>query len=323
MKRKIFLSLLIVAAFALCTCEEDFNPYGDLRNNYILNCIISNDTTIQFATITHSYMVENVNPLSYTTDPVVEGADIRISFDDSARVFSQSTKERTDQSRYTTPASFYYSANFNVVSDKRYVIDAHLSNGIRLRGETTTPPPVAFDPWRCDTLIPSVGKDWVGVYWNIPRQDLYVSSVFKVYYFKRDENGIAVRYSKSVPVKYIQQGNEFVPHFPEPSYASMIYVEVDAFTRALQEISEGDPNKENYIILAFILEVRIYDENLTSYYAAQREVPESFTLKLDESDYTNIEGGLGVFGSYIKQRKAVKFSHEYIRSFGYIPGLTE
>lgn len=321
MKMKIIFSLITISIVALCSCEEDFNPYGDLKNKYVLNCVLNNDTTTQFATLSSSYLVESTDPTSYTDDPAVTGAEIVISYEDSARVFSEETIDREDVSRYPNPAKVYSTNDLRAQSNIEYRINALLPDGRRLRANTIAPPPVTFES-TSDTLIPPANKDWVAVYWQIPHADLYVASVFKVYYFK-NENGIPVRYEKNVPIKYYREGDEYIPHFPEPSYNTMIYVEMDAFTRALEEISEGDPNKSNYSILAFVLEIRVYDENLTSYFAAQREVSESFTLKVDESDYTNIEGGYGIFGSYYLQRKAIKFSHEYIESFGYIPGLTD
>lgn len=319
---KKYFMLFLASLILTNSCEENFNPYGSREESYILNCILNPDGSVQTATVSHSYEYYDIDPYNYTIDPAVSGASIRISYDNKAELFTEGRIEREDKTRYGDSAVYYYVNDFSVVPGKEYIIDAHLPNGKRLRGKTKTPDEIEFNLFECDTLIPPVNKDWVGVYWNTPRQDLYVASVFKVYYFKIEE-GKKVRYEKRVPVKYIKEGDEYIPYFPEPSYASMIFVEMDAFTRALQEISEGDTDKQNYIILAFILEVRIYDENLTSYYASINEVPESFTLKLDEADYTNIEGGLGIFGSYIKQRKAVKFSHAYIQSFGYVPGLTE
>lgn len=321
--KSIFLSILFTTLLlSILSCEENFSPYGNGEEIYILNCVLNPDTSFQTATLSHSYHYEDINPYNYITDPAVSGANIRISYEDEAAIFTEGRTVRADASRYGDSAVYYYVNDFSIVPGKEYIIDVHLPNGKRLRSKTKTPDEIEFNLFKCDTLIPPANKDWVGVYWNTPYQDLYAASVFKVYYFK-NENGVKVRHEKRVPVKYIKKGDEYAPHFPEPSYAGMIYVEMDAFTRALLEISEGDPNKENYIILAFILEVRIYDENLTSYWASTTEVAESFTLKLDESDFTNIEGGLGIFGSYIKQRKSVKFSHAYIESFGYIPGLTE
>jgi len=320
-KKKISF-LCFLTAIILCACKEDFELYGDLNEEYVLNCILSADSTNQTATITKSYFADFANLNSVRDDPTITGTAIRISFSDSVKIFTQKIVERKDNSRYPDSATIYNTTNFTPQPSTDYIIDAHLPDGRRLRAKTRTPDPISFDLYKCDSLIPMPHKDWIGVYWEPPAEDQYVAAAYKIYYFKK-ENSQKVRYEKRVPVKYIKKGDAYLPYFPEPSYSPMILVEVDAFARALQEISEGDPNKENYIILAFILEVRIYDRNLTTYYAAQKEVPESFTLKVDESDYSNIEGGLGIFGSFIKQRKAVKFSHTFIEQFGYTPGLTE
>lgn len=321
MIKKILFGIAIISTAVLCSCEEEFDLYGDLREKYVINCVLNNDTTVQSATVSKSYYIESTTPSDYNDDPAITGAELIISYEDSAKVFGEEITERTDVSRYSNPANIYTAYNFRTEANTEYRLSALMPDGRRLRAKTTAPPPVVFNA-ASDTLIPPIAKDWVAVYWNIPRGDLYVASVFKVYYFKK-ENGVNVRYEKSVPVRYVKDGNEYKPYFPEPSYSPMIYAEIDAFSRALEEISEGDPNKENYTILAFILEIRVYDENLTSYFAAQREVSESFTLKVDESDYSNIDGGFGIFGSYCLQRKAVKFSHAFIESFGYKPGLTE
>ncbi|MCB0743623.1 MAG: hypothetical protein KDC67_06950, partial [Ignavibacteriae bacterium] len=149
----------------------------------------------------------------------------------------------------------------------------------------------------------------------------YSSARFKFIYFK-NENGKQVRYEKEVPRTYVLENNVYVPYYPVPSYLQRINVEMIAFDRAMAEISEGDPDKKNYTILTFILEILVYDKNLTAYYASRSELGESFAITTNESDYTNISGGRGIFGSFIKQRFAVRFTHEYIKSFGYEPGLT-
>lgn len=322
MKKLLTIFLFICSVILFYSCEDDISPNTSFIEKYSLNCILGNDTASQIATIYYNYFVENRNPYTNETDPSVEGASVRISFADSAKVFQEGTAERSEGSRYHSPATYYYTDNFVPQPNTEYIIEAQMPNGKRLRGRTTTPDEVVFNQIESDTLIPPLNKDFILVKWEIESSDLYVAPLFTFIYFK-NENGRNVRYVKRVPIKYLRQNGELVPYFPEPSYIPTIIVEMDAFDRALQEISEGDPIKSNYTILSFILEIRVYDVNLTSYYASIKEVPESFTLKLNESDFTNIEGGQGLFASFIKQRYAVKFSREYIQQFGYIPGLTD
>ena len=188
-------------------------------------------------------------------------------------------------------------------------------------GKTKTPSKIKFKS-TSDKLLPPEGRDYVSVTWEPSIEQLYTAARFAFVYFKQDSVS-KTRHFKAVPEKVIEHNGESVTFFPEPSYANTIRVEMSAFDQAMEEISEGDPNKESYIILGFIVELLIYDRNLTSYYASKAELSEGFSVSVNQSDYSNIEGGRGIFGSFIRQYFSLKFTHEYVRSFGYTPGLTE
>jgi hypothetical protein len=94
---------------------------------------------------------------------------------------------------------------------------------------------------------------------------------------------------------------------------------LDAISRALEEISAGDPNKDNYNILQSpAFELIALDLNLSRYVSSTNQTFDDLTVTVNESDFTNIEGGLGVFGSYTKKKyNRIKFQPGYIESFGY------
>lgn len=93
--------------------------------------------------------------------------------------------------------------------------------------------------------------------------------------------------------------------------------------QAMELISKGDPNKSNYIILSCIAEVLSLNEELSFYYNATARDRDIYSVKLDETDFSNIENGYGLFGVYMRTYHVMRFSHDYIRSFGYEPGLTD
>ncbi len=68
------------------------------------------------------------------------------------------------------------------------------------------------------------------------------------------------------------------------------------------------------------MSIQIYAELISP---SKTELSEGFAITVNETDFTNISGGKGIFGSFIKQNFSIKFKHDYIRSFGYTPGLTE
>ncbi len=73
----------------------------------------------------------------------------------------------------------------------------------------------------------------------------------------------------------------------------MIY-QLDAVTKALEEISEGDPNKQNYSILQKVsFSVTAFDLPTSKYISSTGGSFDDLTVSVDVADYTNIEGGFG------------------------------
>lgn len=319
MKKLIkYFSLFTLLLFNI-SCEDDLNPFVKGDDVFILNCVLKNDRSNQTAFLSKNYFVDNFSPKSDTNDHSLKDAYIRIFYDDSVKIFSDTLLQKNENSNQKVTS--YFNNNFLTKPNTEYELEAILNDGRRLKAVTKTPNKVSF-LFSSDDLIPPVNKNDVAVYWESADDQLYSAARFLFVYFK-NENGKQVRYEKEVPRAYVLENSRYVPYFPEPSYAKTIRVEMDAFNRALNEISEGDPDKSNYTILAFILEILVYDKNLTAYYASKTELGEGFSITVNESDYSNITGGKGIFGSFIKQRFAIKFSIDYIQSFGYIAGLTE
>jgi hypothetical protein len=317
--KNILIIIFIFFGLFFSSCEDNLNPFFEKENTYILNCVLKNDKSFQTALLSKSYFVDNFDPSSYNEDQSINDAYIRIFFDDSVKIFKDTLLSKSDNSESSITS--YFHNNFNTKPNTEYHLEAVLSDGRKISSTTTSPKPVAFK-YTSDALIPPPNKSSIRVSWNSEEEKLYTAARFKFIYFKK-ENGIDVRYEKEVPRAYALENGEYKAYYPEPSYDNSITVEMNAFDRSLREISEGDPNKKDYTILAFILEILVYDKNLTAYYASKTELGESFSITTNESDFSNINGGRGIFGSYIKQRKAVKFTLDYIHSFGYTPGLTE
>lgn len=317
--KKILITILVSFGLFISSCEDNLNPFFEKEDTFILNCVLKNDRAFQTALLSKSYFVDNFDPNSYNEDQSIKDAYIRIYFEDSVKIFRDTIVTKSDNSANTITS--YFNDDFNTKPNTEYSLEAVLKDGRKITSTTTTPKTVSFK-YTSDALIPPPNKSSIRVSWNTEEAKLYTSARFKFIYFKK-ENGVDVRYEKEVPRAYALENGEYKAYYPEPSYDNSITVEMNAFDRSLREISEGDPNKENYTILAFILEILVYDKNLTAYYASKTELGESFSITTNESDFSNINGGRGIFGSYIKQRKAVKFTLDYIHSFGYTPGLTE
>jgi hypothetical protein len=312
--KKIYLIIFIgITSFS---CEEDFSPYGEFKEKYIFNCVLRGDSTIQIAALSKSYNPANFNPDLITEDASIMGADIRILIGDSVYVFKDSTANRIDTTRYKKPFRFYFNSRLELIPNRDVDVEVLLPNGRRIQSRSKTPPKIQFDQRSAD-VISDQSPNLSQFIWNISFSGQYFSPRMFITYTK-NVNGTNKLMTKLVPNKYERDGRNEIPIYPQIGVQSTLNIEKQAISKALDEISLGDPNKQNYTIYEFAtVQVLALDQNLSRYYSTTNGSLDDLTVRIDEKDYSNIEGGFGIFASYIKGEYKIKFSPSYILSFGY------
>lgn len=322
MKKIILLNglILILGLFSFSCREEEFNPNGELKDKYILACILRSDTTMQIAYVSRSFQVQGYDPHSNTQDPAVSGADLKVWHKDTVYVFKDSTLTQSNSGTYSGPGSLYLNREFQPEPGVPVEIEALLPNGKRLKASTVMPHLLKTDEAETDTLVPTQGKNTIAFSWTTPDKNLYYVPRLSLIYFKK-VNGTDTRFVRPIPVSYVMKGGKEVPYFPPPGSQHKIVYDMTAIDRVMREISEGDEQKSNYTILIIQVNVLALDGNAAAYYSSGKTQSDGFTLKIDQTDFTNISGGLGVFGAYSKSAFVMRLDKKYIESFRYIPGL--
>ncbi|MBZ0199458.1 MAG: hypothetical protein K8H86_06295 [Ignavibacteriaceae bacterium] len=313
MKKYILLIFIIAVSFAFFSCEENFSPKAEFKEKTVVNCIIRGDTTFQSLTILNSYDVPGYDALLNTEDPFIYAADVRMWQGDSVFVFQPGEVARQDTSRYKTPLKYYSTNLFRPSQRDSLEIKVILLDGKSLVAGTRLPEYVAY---KGEKGIPFPGSDYFILSWE--GNNSYTSYIprFSVRY-KVTENNISVIKKKIVAMRYITRAGEITPYYPKFSTSTSFQYARQALDSAFYSISANNPNKDNYTILGGVLELIIFDDNLSRYYSSLNGFLDDYTIRLDESDYTNIQGGLGIFGSMLKQELFVGFQEDYIKSFGY------
>jgi hypothetical protein len=312
--KKILYSVLILLPVIFISCEEDFSPKTDFKPKYALSCVIRGDTTYQTLTLSKSYMVDGYDPFQNHDDPALYDADIRLWQKDDVYFFKDSSIERTDKSRYNTPQGFYYVDNFVPVENSPIQIRVITSNGKTLWGSTVLPQKVTWDTSSNFILPPKEGStflfQWVpktNYGWYLMRYSIaYKNAAIGNQTFR-----------VQVPLRF----NGETPEYPKPTKKVGYVFENSALQKVFADISKNDPVKSNYTIFGGIIELIIFDEHLSKYFSSLNGFFDDLTIRVDQTDYTNIEGGIGIFGSYLKQNNGNIFTEDYIRSFGYKSGI--
>jgi hypothetical protein len=317
--KKYFTLLLFF--ILLVSCKEDFDAFGDLKTQYALTCMINYDDTYQIASLTKTYLVDNYNSYSNETDPNIRGALIRVWNGDSVAVFNRDTTlERTSGSQYKTPYYLYYTKKFAPdASSSKLEIEAILPNGILLSSSAILPSAISFS--YNDKKVPPTGKTHVDFTWNPGEIDNAYLTKVSIYYYKADDpKKTLIAY---VPLKYIEENGTLYPVDPQPTNSNTISVDIETISKTMELISKDDSNKSNYVILGPYLEVVSFNKSMSTYFNSISRTNDTYTVNLNEVDYSNITNGLGIFGVYRNAYKSFDFTHAYIKSFGYTPGLTD
>lgn len=315
MKKHIFFFLIFGATLINYSCDDSINPNAPFRERYILNGIMRCDTSYQIVTLSHSYQPEGLDPLEYSDDPAIKNADVNIYYDNKPYHMRDTVVVRTDASRYGDSVKYYYNSELKPDAGKVIEIDALLPNGLLLQSLCETPaiPNYGFFDYNSNKLVPPPFGTKIFILWQDLGNILYAPKLNINYYVKGD----TIMYQKEVPQLYITDQNGRKPIFPTPTKNNYFSIELETISQALNEIPSGGQPKNQYTIANMSLDLIVYDEYLSKYYSSIKQGLDGFTVKLDNPDYSNIKGGFGIFGSYIKTTFTISFKSDYLKSVGY------
>jgi hypothetical protein len=313
--------IIITALYALVfySCDVPLNPNAPFRQRYVLTGIMRNDTSLQVVTLTKSYQPsDGLNPKSNTQDPAVIGAEVNIWYRDTLYELRDSTAIRTDTSQYKDSVHFYYAKNLRPATGEYVDIEALLPNGLLLQSTTQLPAIPQFnfiDDESDHGISPSIPNGIFHVKWKAVPGVFYQTRVVIDYYVK----GSSVMQTKVVPLFYITQNGNRTAVYPSQTKINFFDIDTSVINQALNEIPQAGLSKSNYTIANIDVQIIIYDDILSTYFASIQQGVDAFTVQLDKPDYSNIQGGYGVFGSYLRTDFFVNFTASYLISLGYFP----
>lgn len=315
---KNILLLALISSFL--SCSEDFNLKSEYKQQYVLNCIINGDTTYQFVSLSKTFDVQGYDPSVNEKDLTVRDAVINIFYNGNNYILRDTIVLDTDGSE----SYIYYTNSLQPESNKTLNLEAEISDGTILKSSTTTPKAgnLTFFPEDVVTDY-SIGHNTNGqtIFWEITNSEnndaLFLPNLKIIYY--KEENGNDVKKEKIVPLYYYNSiDGEVLPFYPIVTESNHITFDITVLNQALNELSSGDSLKANYKIDAALFELYILDRNLAPYILTSQSFLDGYTVLLDQLDFTNIEGGYGVFGSFFKKNLKISFDVNYLESFGYV-----
>jgi len=324
MKRNFqILLLLIIVVPLLESCSDELNINGPSEDVYILNCILHTDNPIQYAVLSKNHYTENgAPPTSKSTDQYIQGANVKIFYNNSVFVMRDTTIHITELGS-ETPIYCYYIKDLDIV-DKTVEIEATLANGKVLKSKIDVPRAIFYPTnyyFPRDYYTGFSQQQYYNWVWNFNNKNMTNIYNFPqlVIYYKKNESGTYTDKKISVPLAYNYdlKNYDVFSNGVYPSYNLSCATTLKTMNKIMQDISGDDPYKQNYIITKVIFNVIGLEPHLARYYFANNTFNEGFSIKLRQTDVTNIEGGKGIFGAYCNFPKAFSVDSIYVKSFGY------
>jgi hypothetical protein len=329
MTRHCLLGFSVLLLF-LAGCKDDFNPKIPFQQVPVLYCVLS--TTYQHvaggqrAIITATYDVPGVNPSANHTDPTITGAKVFLQVNDRKYEMLETRSRRADSTRYNDSLVSYGNANVSLYPFDNVTLSALLPDGRSLWAHSVIPSSKglrivpATAPNGFTTKIdraeegPALVIDWDD---GAASEHLFFPRLTLTYYIHKDS--IDVRKSAAVPLHYVQQGKARVPVYPTAQVGKECEFDLDSFDEFMRSLSEGDTAKSTYLVGGMTFTLTEFDYPLTQFYASVNGYLDQYSVRIDQTTYTDVVGGIGVFGSRMDSQWPFKISPIYIRSFGYGP----
>lgn len=322
MKNIIKILLLILFSLITISCDENVNPKTNFKEEYILNCVLKADSNYQIATISKSYDVDGYDPNTNKIDPFISGAIIKIFYKDSVFVLRDTSINRSDNSKYSTPLNFYYTKKLRPNNYSLLKIEATLPNGKKLTAQTESFFLNTIYFGKTADTYPPITSDKITFNWDKITGDKFESTIYfapeLAIVYSKYETAQWNRYYKKVPIRYTENSPDKPPIYPEISVGrNSISFDTLAFGVAMREICTNPSERKNYKIEKALFRLLILDKNLAAYYSLQKTFLDEFSVRVNQPDFTNIKGGLGIFGIYAIKQIDIPIEAFYILRFGY------
>lgn len=319
------LLILCVALLLVSGCDQTFAPKAEFQEQYVLQAFVQGAVgrapMAMNALLARTYNVDGFDPSVNRSDPTIDSA--LVTFKSNARVdtLRERVRRTNDSLRYGSRQRYYTGTIVTPSPSELVYINARLPNGHVLTAQTIIPVPrlvvSEYDfPHGVTTHanFPAGVHSWTLSWANDQDPSGHVFFPRLHILFSRIVDSVERVGSIVVPMTL---GGGTNPIYPSSTFETSCSFDFDAIDWAMAQISGGDPQKKNYGAHSVMFEVLEYDAALSKYYSSVNGSLDQFSIRIDQPVYSNVGGGIGIFGSSYNNRNTIDLDYGYVTSFGY------
>ena len=320
MRRTLLIPPLALAI--LLACDDAFDPHGEFTERPVLYCVMTSGPARAMLTRTVPSKNLLVDADGFAS-PVIRGAEISLSMGparfrltESLDTLNAGTPEQLIQLTYRN--SYVYLLRTEAIS-----FNALLPDGRVLAASTKVPGPLYFErsyefPHGFTTAISPENRGTTWTFsWESTDGHLYFPEILLNYVGYRTDGTTALR-SVPIPQRMLLEGGREVPAYPQPTYEGSCGFDFQAFDFVLARLALTESEFRQIGIRTLVFRVTTYDVPLARFYTSAHGAMDPYSIRIDETVYSNVSGGIGVFGTYVVDSLEQDVDEAYIESFGYV-----
>lgn len=327
MKGAIGLLVALFMAALVGGCDQPFSPKTDFRNLPVLQSIVSANfksiprTVVLLGT---TYDVLGFNPDVNSDDPTVVGALISVRIKNTQYYLYEASRKRTDTTRYSTRLHYYANDTIRINPGDSITVTAVLPDGESVWATARMPRRIFYETnydlsAGLSTYINTY--DYGPVYeftWNETHGERHIYfPKITLLYEKKVNDTTRLTLTEEVPMRIVTNGGQKEPLYAKYTYDPQLDYTFEAFDWTMRKIGGDVIKKSDITVLGFSFTIVEFDVHLSRYYASTNGYLDSYSVRLDETVYSNIQGGIGIFGASYQNLYDIPIDPSYARKFGY------
>lgn len=305
-------AILVLSAMLLFFggCDNTFDPKGTFKDEVVVFSILNLKEPKQFVRVYSTYDTPGFDPLAISTDNPVTDAVVTI-YDQAIPglrySFMDTTIARLDTSRYASFIHSYVSTGFQPVGGRTYVLTVISPKRGSFTATTVVPPTTVFEISNTFVLrepsrfpnTPIAVRIWITY-----QTKGYVMRFLVKYKYSVD--GIDHLETLEVPTRVsasdaggkktyatLTRRTTIPSVFTQAS--EVVEFDYQAYIITLTEIRQKYGDKSLFFQEAEFILTQV-ETNLYNYYSVVNGFQDDYSIRTDQPDYSNINGGAGLFG---------------------------
>ena len=300
---------MVLLVVVLAGCEEPFTPKGPYVQKLSVFGILSNASDTQYVRVFKSYDPPGFDPYEVLQDQAVRGALVKVDEGTSVVRYAETMIPRTDTSRFSDKILAYAAPKFRARSGMTYNLDVSTPSDGIARASVTVPDTGWLGLLNPYALSGNETEDLLAV-------QLRISSITVGYMVRFYLQYDLLKGSTWVPMTMEMPGwmviVDTTKYFGYPKLVrrsttpglrgtwqiESAYFMPWAYRDKVSELGRLYGNTMRLRRLFFVLTQ--VEQNLYMFYNLANGYQDAVSIRIDMPDWTNISGGIGLFGAMVE-----------------------